>query len=234
MQFEELIAELSDFGTRGIQETGLVVHLIALLLSLVSSLFVSWLYVVFFKSRATGSQIHRAFPLIGISVTAIFITIQFSLPLSLGLLGALSIVRFRTPVKEPEEIAFLMVVVASGLCCSTFNALFLAILLSMVVVALLLMHVLRGVRTPSAGHGLVVVSLSDEEYRDKGGAVIEFLIRELPNGSLDSVVASPDGSSVSYRFVALAADRVAKLQDGVRAVASGAATSVFVDRANPA
>ncbi len=40
----------------------------------------------------------------GLSITAIFICIQFSLPLSLGLLGALSIVRFRTPVKELRAI----------------------------------------------------------------------------------------------------------------------------------
>jgi len=55
--------------------------------SLLSSLFVAYLYVHFYSSRATGSQIHRAFPLLGISITAIFVTIQFSLPLSLGLLG---------------------------------------------------------------------------------------------------------------------------------------------------
>ena len=69
----------------------------------------------FYGRRATGSEIHRAFPLIAIAVTAIFICIQFSLPLSLGLLGALSIVRFRTPIKEPEEIGFLMVVIATSL-----------------------------------------------------------------------------------------------------------------------
>ena len=53
--------------------------------SLLSSLFISYLYVHFYSNRATGSQVHRAFPLLGISITAIFVTIQFSLPLSLGL-----------------------------------------------------------------------------------------------------------------------------------------------------
>ena len=38
--------------------------------------------------------------------------------MSLGLLGALSIVRFRTPIKEPEEIGFLMVVIATSLAIS--------------------------------------------------------------------------------------------------------------------
>ena len=38
-----------------------------------------------------------------------------SLALSLGLVGALSIVRFRTPIKEPEELAYLFIAIASGL-----------------------------------------------------------------------------------------------------------------------
>jgi hypothetical protein len=86
--------------------------LMLMAISLLSSLFIAYLYLHFYSSRATGSQVHRAFPLLGISVTSIFVTIQFSLPLSLGLLGALSIVRFRTPIKEPEEIGFMMLVKA--------------------------------------------------------------------------------------------------------------------------
>ena len=86
--------------------------LMLMAVSLLSSLFIAYLYVHFYSNRATGSQVHRAFPLLGISITAIFVTIQFSLPLSLGLLGALSIVRFRTPIKEPEEIGFIMLVIA--------------------------------------------------------------------------------------------------------------------------
>src|SRR4026208_2157664 len=90
-------------------------------ISLVCSLFISYLYVHFYSNRATGSQVHRAFPLLGISITAIFIAIQFSLPLSLGLLGALSIVRFRTPIKEPEEIGFIMLVIAASIATATFK-----------------------------------------------------------------------------------------------------------------
>jgi hypothetical protein len=41
--------------------------------------------------------------------------VKSSLALSLGLVGALSIVRFRTPVKEPEELAYLFMAIAIGL-----------------------------------------------------------------------------------------------------------------------
>jgi uncharacterized membrane protein YhiD involved in acid resistance len=41
--------------------------------------------------------------------------VKSSLALSLGLVGALSIVRFRTPIKEPEELAYLFIAIAMGL-----------------------------------------------------------------------------------------------------------------------
>ena len=42
--------------------------------------------------------------------------VKSSLALSLGLVGALSIVRFRTPIKEPEELAYIFLAIALGLC----------------------------------------------------------------------------------------------------------------------
>ena len=49
--------------------------------------------------------------------TLLVITVvKSSLALSLGLVGALSIVRFRTPIKEPEELAYIFVSIAVGLC----------------------------------------------------------------------------------------------------------------------
>ena len=135
-ELNKWLTNLSGFGSQKMEDIGFVPFLVVMGISLLCSLFISFLYVKFYKSRATGSQIHRAFPLLGVSVTAIFICIQFSLPLSLGLLGALSIVRFRTPIKEPEEIGFIMLAIATSICCATFNMFFLGIILVVAVAAL--------------------------------------------------------------------------------------------------
>ena len=55
---------------------------------------------------------HLPLILLMFPVTVLFLGIQTSIPLSLGLLGALSFVRFRTPVKDPAEIGFLLVLIA--------------------------------------------------------------------------------------------------------------------------
>jgi len=132
---------------------------VALTASLLSSLVAGALYRIFYERRGTGSQINRAFPLLGISITTLFIGVQVSLPLSLGLLGALSIIRFRTPIKEPEEVGFIMLVIASAITCATFNFQFLVIMHLMAVLTLVLLKgafVLKSVTRD----GIVVVTVA--------------------------------------------------------------------------
>jgi hypothetical protein len=131
---------LSQNGIQKMNEVGYLSFLVVLIVSLIFSLFVSHLYVRFYGQKGVGSSIHRAFPLLGVSITAIFISLQFSIPLSLGLLGALSIVRFRTPIKDPEEIGFLLLLIASSLSCATFNLPFLSILGLVALIGLIILQ----------------------------------------------------------------------------------------------
>ncbi|WP_075088844.1 hypothetical protein [Verrucomicrobium spinosum] len=91
MTIEELkrAAGVVMFGgdVREVADLGLATLSLSLTASLASSILLSWAYSAFFGSRATGSNVHRAFPLISLAVTAIFICVQFSLPLSLGCWG---------------------------------------------------------------------------------------------------------------------------------------------------
>ncbi len=60
---------------------------------------------------------HFTQTLIGVAVITflIIVTIKNSLALSLGLIGALSIVRFRTPIKEPFELCYIFAAIATGI-----------------------------------------------------------------------------------------------------------------------
>lgn len=60
-------------------------------------------------------QFSMVFPFITLVTILIITVVKSSLALSLGLVGALSIVRFRTPIKEPEELAYLFMSIAVGL-----------------------------------------------------------------------------------------------------------------------
>jgi hypothetical protein len=68
-------------------------------------------------SRIIGDRIQYfyVFPILIPTTILIITVIKSSLALSLGLVGALSIIRFRTPVKEPEELAYIFISIALGI-----------------------------------------------------------------------------------------------------------------------
>ena len=92
------------------------------------SLVVYFMYQLFYGSRHIGAGVHRMFLVGGPAITVLFLGIQTSIPLSLGLLGALSFVRFRTPVKDPAEIGFLLLLIASSIGAATGNFMVIALL----------------------------------------------------------------------------------------------------------
>ena len=73
----------------------------------------------FYISRSfslTGkTHIGSIIPILSSVVFLVILVVKSSLALSLGLVGALSIVRFRTPIKEPEELVYLFLAIAIGL-----------------------------------------------------------------------------------------------------------------------
>lgn len=82
--------------------------------------FIIGLFIVFiYRKTYTGVVYSKAFALCMIllaMVTALIIrTINSNLALSLGMVGALSIVRFRTAVKEPVDTAFMFWAIAAGI-----------------------------------------------------------------------------------------------------------------------
>ena len=79
------------------------------------SLFLRWFYIKYGKSNTNRTLVADSFPLLIISITLIIYLIKSSLALSLGLVGALSIVRFRAAIKEPEELVYLLFAIAIGL-----------------------------------------------------------------------------------------------------------------------
>ena len=199
-QFSEWLLMLSGFGSQKMEDIGVLAFIFVMAVSVLASIVISLLYSAFYQSRSTGSQVHRAFPLLGLSITAIFICIQFSLPLSLGLLGALSIVRFRTPIKEPEEVGFIMLVIAASIACATFNLAFLLILLAVSVIALILLRVSPRMLMGTNYDGMLLITLSEQEYAARGAELMGFLESKLYKGRLGSLSKNDGQVVISYHF----------------------------------
>jgi uncharacterized membrane protein YhiD involved in acid resistance len=72
-------------------------------------------YIKYGRTISNRVLFARNFPILILSTTFVISVVKSSLALSLGLVGALSIVRFRTAIKEPEELAVLFFCIAVGL-----------------------------------------------------------------------------------------------------------------------
>jgi hypothetical protein len=81
----------------------------------VLALYLRLLYRKFGATASDADSITRVFPLLTVVTTAVIAIVKSSLALSLGLVGALSIVRFRAAIKEPEELVYLFLCIAVGL-----------------------------------------------------------------------------------------------------------------------
>jgi len=74
-----------------------------------------WHYQRFSTVLSNKRRFSRVFVFISATTMLVISVVQSSLALSLGLVGALSIIRFRTPIKEPEELAYLFLAIGIGL-----------------------------------------------------------------------------------------------------------------------
>lgn len=200
----------------------------ALVAALLAAFAAQLLYRFFYERRGTGSQVHRSFPLLAVAITTLFVGVQLSIPLSLGLLGSLSIIRFRTPVKEPEEVGFIMLVIAASISAATFNFAFIIYMYAAALVGLAAMRgatALRWLRRD----GLIVVTLPQDEAIAKFAALEKALRGRTRTLTLESSTTHAGQTTYQFMFSGLNGN-VADLEKALGEVAKIASMNFFLDR----
>jgi hypothetical protein len=89
--------------------------IINLLLAALLGYVLNLIYIRFGEALSNRRMFGKNFVLLAATTMIIITIVKSSLALSLGLVGALSIVRFRAAIKEPEELAYLFLCIAIGL-----------------------------------------------------------------------------------------------------------------------
>lgn len=109
------IDEFGQFFANNPADISLVSITISLILGAILAFILSRVYARYGRSLSDKKGFSSNFVLLTTTTTLIIMVVKSSLALSLGLVGALSIVRFRSAIKEPEELAFLFLCIAIGL-----------------------------------------------------------------------------------------------------------------------
>ncbi|WP_353777095.1 DUF4956 domain-containing protein [Winogradskyella sp. 3972H.M.0a.05] len=113
MQEQSFLNDLTNQFTSG--DSSILDFLINVLMTIILSYIIGLIYSKYGNSLSNRKKLAQTFVLIAVTVMLVISIVKSSLALSLGLVGALSIVRFRTAIKEPEELVYFFIAIALGL-----------------------------------------------------------------------------------------------------------------------
>ncbi len=139
---------------------------------LLTTLIASYIFIVYrMMCRKTFYSKNFNISLVGVALitASIIMTIQTSIVVSLGMVGALSIVRFRTAIKDPLDLMFLFWSISTGIICGAGYADYafaLAVILTIVVVVLDNLPV-------SKAPMILIVNANDIDLEDKILAIVK-------------------------------------------------------------
>lgn len=184
-----------ELGTKGI--------IVALCFSLVLGVYIFFCYRLLTRRTFYSKNFNISLVCMSLITTAIILTIQSSVVVSLGMVGALSIVRFRTAIKEPMDLVFLYWAISVGIICGAGLS-EIAIILSIVVT--LAVFILNRIPLGRAPMILVVNADNDKETNKAIRQIIKkhsrFYTeksRNISGGQLNLVIelAVQDGSQLT-------------------------------------
>jgi len=109
-------SDLNFFINQNIQ-IDLPNFVVSLICAAILSFLVQLFYMRYSSTLSNRKEFSKNFVILGVATCIVIMIVKSSLALSLGLVGALSIVRFRAAIKEPEELVYLFLIIAIGLGC---------------------------------------------------------------------------------------------------------------------
>ena len=172
-------------------------------------------------------KLARLFPLIAATTMLVIFVVKSSIALSLGLVGALSIVRFRTPIKEPEELIYLFIAIATGIGIGA-GATTVTLLSIAGILLFLFLRERTAVDRPSRRlHVHVRTELrSDRNATAAFQSLLEIFERLHPDADVRRVDAGDGSLDVSVLLDLEHASALAPLMEAVETAAPGSSVSV--------
>jgi len=172
-------------------EVSLPSILLSLLVVCLIALYIFFAYRLLTRRTFYNKNFGIALATLAIITAAIIMTIQASIVISLGMVGALSIVRFRTAIKEPMDLVFLFWSISAGIICGA-GLYSLAIITSLVITAaIFVLDLIPVTKAPM----LLIVNTSDLDGEDallevvkKYSRFFRVKSRIMTAGQLDMVI----------------------------------------------
>ncbi|HOA59897.1 MAG: DUF4956 domain-containing protein [Verrucomicrobia bacterium] len=184
-------------------------------------------YRRFGESLSNRHLFARNFLLLTVTTTLIISIVKSSLALSLGLVGALSIVRFRAAIKEPEELTYLFLAISIGLGLGA-GQMTVTLLAFGVIVVLILLRALVTPRREQPNLFLTVHSCAGQKL--SANQILSELAQVGATASLKRMDDTSESIEAMFRVSFPDVGKVEELSRRLRAQCEGVRISYIEDR----
>ena len=207
MSFKDIFKKSFLEGYAG-SEIGMTTILAALAVAAALALYIFLVYRVMTRKTFYSKNFNISLAGITVITAALILTMQSSVVLSLGMVGALSIVRFRTAIKDPMDLMFLFWSISVGIICGAGLAQIAVILSVVLTVGVMILDQLPVARAPM----ILVVNATDLHIEKKvtevaGNFDKHFHVksRNMTANSLDLIIElrTADGAELVEQTMAL-------------------------------
>lgn len=190
MSFKDIFKKSFLEGFAG-GEINLTTIAVAIAIASALAFYIFLVYRVLTRKTFYSKNFNISLAGITVITAALILTMQSSVVLSLGMVGALSIVRFRTAIKDPMDLMFLFWSISVGIICGAGLAQVAVILSIVMTLGILLLDRLPIARAPM----ILVVNASDLDVEERVAALVaaydkHFKVksRNMTASSLDMVI----------------------------------------------
>lgn len=135
---------------------------IALLVTLILGLYIFLVYSISTRKNLYSKSFNMSLVILAVITAAVILTIQSSIVVSLGMVGALSIVRFRTAIKNPMDLVFLFWSISTGIICGAGLFKIAVALAAVVTLVLLFLEIV-----PSLSEAMILVVNSSKDVSEE-------------------------------------------------------------------
>lgn len=163
--FKKSVLELESF-----KQVSIIELVSGLLISFAIGMFIYWVYKKTFRGVVYSHNYNITFVIMAMLTTLIIMTISTNIVLSLGMVGALSIVRFRTAVKDPMDIMYTFWAITVGI--ATGAKIYPISIIGSLVIGLALFY-LSGKKVKDAPYLLII------QYEERADEPVKVVLRRL-------------------------------------------------------
>lgn len=135
----------------------------AIILSILYSFIIAKVYLLVHRGYSYSKSYLHTMIMVSVTVALIMVIIGSEIARAFALVGAMSIIRFRNPVKDPRDVAFLFVTIAIGMACGVGFYMYATVFTFTIVILMLCMHHYNFGDLPSKSYVIKLVSPSAQK-----------------------------------------------------------------------